>query len=280
MQFKLKILIQYLAPQHLLSQLAGWIATRQWPWFKNWLIKDFVNRYQVDLSLAQQENIEHYPNFNSFFTRQLKPERRPVVQEANQIASPVDGTVSQMGLIEQESIFQAKGFYFSLRTLLGGDEKLAEIFRDGNYATLYLAPKDYHRIHMPLTGTLRETIYIPGDLFSVNQYTAHHVPNLFARNERLVCIFDTDTGPMAVILVGAMLVGSIQTVWPQAVSHKTVIRNGFNGPTLARGQELGLFKMGSTVIILFPKTRVKWQDHLQENTRLCFGEGIGITGPK
>ena len=274
MQFK--ILRQYVLPQHLLSRFAGLMANCRWPWLKNWLIKDFVKRYQVDLSLAQQENVEDYPSFNHFFTRRLKPAVRPIASGVKQIASPADGAISQIGHIEQDTILQAKGFHFSLKTLLGNDEQLAARFRDGLFATIYLAPKDYHRVHMPLTGQLRETTYIPGKLFSVNQYTANHVPNLFSRNERLVCLFDTDTGPMVVILVGAMLVGSMQTVWPQEINHKTPIRQTFaDGPLLKRGEELGLFKLGSTVIVLLPKNQATWRADLQENTTVRFGEAIG-----
>lgn len=274
---KLKLLIQYLAPQHALSRLAGWIAKCRWRWFKNILINYFINRYQVDIHIAKLENIDDYPTFNSFFTRHLKSELRPLVQGSNQIASPVDGCISQIGDIQKEALFQAKGFYYSLNSLLGGTETHTQTFNNGQFSTLYLAPKDYHRVHMPLTGRLLETIYIPGKLFSVNQQTTLMVPNLFSRNERLVCIFETATGPMAIILVGAMLVGSIQTVWPLGeLNTKEITKKQYSDTIeLEKGAELGFFQMGSTVILLFPKNTAEWSTHLKENSTVRMGELLG-----
>ncbi|HEX2549132.1 MAG TPA: archaetidylserine decarboxylase, partial [Gammaproteobacteria bacterium] len=259
MQKKLKILIQYIVPQHLLSRFAGFIAEARIRWLKNLLIRWFMKRYQVDLSLARLESVEDYPNFNSFFIRQLKPELRPLVEGNKNIACPVDGAVSQMGKIHKDVLFQAKGFYYHLNELLGGGENHAKTFFDGDFATFYLAPKDYHRVHMPLAGELRETIYIPGKLFSVNQATVANVPQLFSQNERLVCVFETSFGPMAVIMVGAMIVGSIKTVWPLNSHPDRIVKKFYeNMVRLEKGAEMGYFKLGSTVIVLFPKDLVAW----------------------
>lgn len=273
---RFNIFIQYCCPQHLLSRLTGILAECRWKWFKNWAIKRLIRKYQVNLSEALSENIADYPTFNSFFTRQLKPELRPIASGAMEIASPADGCISQIGQIQQQTILQAKGFSFTTTQLLGGAETLAYSFLNGHFATFYLAPRDYHRVHMPLAGTLRTTIYIPGQLFSVNQVTAQAVPNLFARNERLVCLFDTENGLMAVILVGAMLVGSIQTVWPMPkFTRKIATQHYSNGLHLARGAELGHFRMGSTVIVLFGKDQICWLEALKENGVVKMGECIG-----
>ncbi len=278
MQFKTKlnIVLQYLVPQHGLSRLAGWIANNRWYWLKTKLINDFIRRYQVDLSIAKLKEAEKYPNFNSFFTRQLDPFYRPIAEGPEQIASPVDGSVSQAGKIHQHSLFQAKGRLFNLNELLGGRTELAKHFHDGEFATLYLAPKDYHRVHMPLKGSLTETIYIPGKLFSVNQNTTKTVPRLFSRNERLVCMFDTETGPMAVILVGAMLVSGIETVWSSNFYSRNLLQTTFEKDiNLEKGAELGHFRMGSTVILLFPKNSTKWIEELKEEAAVKMGSLIG-----
>jgi phosphatidylserine decarboxylase len=275
-QKRLGTLIQYITPQHLLTWFAGWLSTRRWLWLKNWEIRYFINRYNVDLSAALNSNPLDYPDFNSFFTRHLKPGLRPIVAEPNAIACPADGCISQMGRIEADRLFQAKGFYFTLADLLGGAAPLADEFRDGQFSTIYLSPKDYHRVHMPFTGTLRETIFIPGQLFSVNQQTAAEVPNLFARNERLVCIFDTDIGPMAVIFVGAMLVGSICTTWgtppTKTISRQAYPSSGSDRVHIERGEELGYFKMGSTIITLFPKEKIVWAAALADNPQTQVGQ--------
>jgi phosphatidylserine decarboxylase len=277
-QKQLGTLLQYITPQHALSWFAGWLSTRRWHWLKSWEIRYFINRYNVDLGAALQSNPEEYSDFNSFFTRHLKPGLRPIVTATDAIACPADGCVSQMGPIEADRLLQAKGFYFTLSALLGGSKALANEFQDGQFSTIYLSPKDYHRVHMPFTGTLRETVFIPGDLFSVNQQTAREVPNLFARNERLVCIFDTDIGPMAVILVGAMLVGSMATVWEsksptgKTITRKTYPATGNGMIRLERGAELGYFKMGSTVITLFSKEKITWAPELTSNSTTQMGQ--------
>ncbi|EKD74375.1 MAG: Phosphatidylserine decarboxylase proenzyme [uncultured bacterium] len=273
-----RVLVQYGCPQHLLSRLAGLIAECRWKWVKNCAIKLLINRHKVNVSEALLENLEDYPTFNSFFTRQLKLAVRPIAPGENCIISPVDGCISQIGHIKENSIFQAKKFYFNTTTLLGGSSELAELFENGYFATFYLAPKDYHRVHMPLAGTLRKTIYIPGKLFSVNYVTTQTIPNLFARNERLVCLFDTIAGPMVVILVGAMLVGSIQTVWPMPArsAKKRVTEEDYSYEIfLERSAELGCFKMGSTAIVLFAKDKINWLPTLKENGVVKMGQAVG-----
>lgn len=270
------VLLQYLAPQHALTALAGWLGESQTPWLKNCLIDYFINRFHPNMMDAVIEDPHLYPSFNSFFIRQLKPQRRPIVEAPNEIASPVDGTISQIGTVHQGTLVQAKGFEFTIKNLLGGSEKRAQLFENGSFATFYLAPKDYHRVHMPIAGRLKESVYIPGDLFSVNQQTSQGVPNLFARNERLVSLFDTEKGPMAVVLVGAMLVGSIHTVWHARNKANKIITESFGGSlALARGQELGHFQMGSTVIVLFGKDAVRWNEDLKENSTVKWGQSIG-----
>ncbi len=270
----LKVVLQYLVPQHLLSSLAGWLSNCRWQWLKTWEINYFVQRYAPNLDEAVVTNPDEYATFNSFFTRQLKPGARPIAADADAVACPADGGVSQLGAIKDNLLFQAKGFDFRLQELLGGNAEHARAFVNGSFATIYLAPKDYHRVHMPLTGALRETIFIPGDLFSVNQNTVQHVPKLFARNERLVCLFDTAIGPMAVILVGAMLVGSIKTVWSATTRTRKISVENFSGTraiTLEKGAELGHFEMGSTAILLFPSGKISWQPELRENTVVRMG---------
>ncbi|EKD53672.1 MAG: hypothetical protein ACD_60C00162G0027 [uncultured bacterium] len=276
----MKIFIQYCCPQHILSRLAGRLAECRSVWFKNWAIKRLIRKYQVNVHEALLENIADYPTFNSFFIRQLKPALRPLAKEEEVITSPVDGYVSQIGRIKEQAIFQAKKFYFDTSTLLGGFEKLACLFTNGHFATFYLAPHNYHRVHMPLAGTLRKTIYIPGKLFSVNAETTQKVPQLFTRNERLVCLFDTAVGPMAMVLVGAMLVGHIETVWPMPPrSKKIAVQDYLETIYLEKGAELGYFKMGSTVIVLFAKDQIEWENRLTETltetSTVKMGEAIG-----
>lgn len=261
----LSALPQYIAPQRLLTCVAGWFGNCRWPWLKNILIRYFINKYNVDINLATLNSIHDYPTFNSFFTRHLRPELRPIDHDTSKIISPVDGCVSEIGVIHQNTLIQAKGHSYELSSLLGGSQDLAKLFKNGAFTTLYLAPKDYHRVHMPFKGTLRDMIYIPGCLFSVSQKTVQAIPNLFTRNERLVCLFDTALGPMAVILVGAMLVGSMEVSW-DAKKDKS--------PTLGKGAELGHFKMGSTVILLFPENTIQWDNNLVQTSDVCMGQSI------
>ena len=258
----LKAALLYPLPHHAISRITHWAVRVATPWFKNLLIKTFIRVFKVDMSEALEEEPTAYPTFNAFFTRALKPEARPMPDDPDAILSPADGTISQMGPIEGDTIFQAKGHGFTTAELLGGDEALAEEFRDGWFATIYLSPRDYHRVHMPMTGTLRKMIHVPGRLFSVAPFTVRTVPKLFARNERVACIFDTEHGPMALVLVGAINVGSIETAWagevvpparqaPRKSPDKTL--NEAPEKIIAKGQEMGRFNMGSTVVALFPR---------------------------
>jgi phosphatidylserine decarboxylase len=282
MKQRLFIASQYLLPHHLLSRLIGCAAECRAAWFKNRLITWFAKQYQVDMSEAQIEEPTAFEHFNAFFTRALKEGARPLDTTPGAILSPADGAVSQLGEIEHGRVFQAKGHSFSVLELLGGDSERASLFMGGEFATIYLSPKDYHRVHMPLAGTLREMVYVPGRLFSVNQTTAENVPELFARNERVVCLFDTERGPMAVVLVGAMIVASIETVWAGLVTPpkrqlKTVrYDEAARAPiSLDKGAELGRFKLGSTAIVLFGPDQVRWAETLGANSSVQMGQAIG-----
>lgn len=260
---KLFIGLQYLVPQHALSRAAGWLASSETPFIKNTFIKWFAKRYNVDMSFAQQENPLEYKSFNDFFTRALKPDARPIDPTPGGIVWPADGAISQLGQIVNGRIFQAKGQDYSAAELLGGDEQLAAEFADGEFATVYLSPRDYHRVHMPYGGKLRCMVSVPGDLFSVNTVTAENVPRLFSRNERVVAIFDTDIGPMAVVLVGAMIVAGIETVWdgvvaPFASREIATSHYPYQNIQLEKGAEMGRFKLGSTAVVLFAKDKVRW----------------------
>ncbi len=243
------------------------------------MIKLFIKQYNVNMDEALHSDPSYFKTFNEFFVRELKPGARPIVEENSVITHPADACVSQFGDIEDGQLIQAKGHYFSAQELLGGDNKLAEEFDDGSFATLYLSPRDYHRVHMPCDGTLRQMIYVPGDLFSVNPLTAENVPNLFARNERVVCIFDTEFGPLAQVLVGATIVGSIELVWAGTVTPprgNTVYRweypsEGHNSVTLKKGEEMGRFKLGSTVINLFAKDAIEFDNSVQNEVPTRMG---------
>ncbi len=277
---KIFIFLQYIVPQHLLSRCTGWLANLRHPlWLKNRVIRLFVKQFKVDMSEAAQPDHESYPHFNAFFTRALREGARPI-SEAD-IVCPADGTVSQLGDICEGRLLQAKNRHYSLEQLLGGDRERAALFHGGRFATIYLSPRDYHRVHMPIAGKLTATCYIPGRLFSVNATTADNVDRLFARNERLVCYFDTAAGPMAVILVGAMIVAGIETVWsgrvappPKCPLHKdyaelpAVVE-------LDKGEEMGRFKLGSTVILLFPENSMAWDETYQAGSRTRLGESLG-----
>src|SRR5579883_1824280 len=262
----LAVFLQSLLPQHLLSTVAGKIADSRIPWVKNFFIHQFIQHYCINMSEARIEDPEAYPTFNEFFIRQLKPHLRPIA-EGQQLASPVDGTIAQIGRIRKNQLLQAKGHYFDLETLLGHHPTLAQTFYDGAFATLYLAPYNYHRVHMPLTGTLREVIYVPGKLFSVNRMTSELVPQLYSRNERLICIFNTAIGQMAVILVGALIVGSTQTAWGSRSLPSAPLQ-------LSKGTELGYFKLGSTVILLCEKDKIEWNPQLTMNSTLQLGQPL------
>ncbi len=281
MKDRLFILSQYLLPHHLLSRLIGVAAECRADWFKSRLINWFIKRYGVDMSEAR-EAAESFEHFNAFFTRALKEGARPLDNSDGAILCPADGAVSQLGRIEHGRIFQAKGHSFSAVELLGGDAERAAPFMGGEFATIYLSPKDYHRVHMPLAGTLREMVYVPGRLFSVNQLTAENVPELFARNERVVCLFDTERGPMAVVLVGAMIVASVETVWagmvtpPKRELKTTRYDEAARAPiSLDTGAEMGRFKLGSTAIVLFGPDQVQWAETLGANSSVRMGQRLG-----
>jgi phosphatidylserine decarboxylase len=283
MKDRLFILSQYLLPHHLLSRLIGCAAECRVGWFKNRLIGWFAQQYQVNMSEAQVEDLTAFAHFNDFFTRALKDGARPLDTAPGSVLSPADGAVSQLGKIEQGRIFQAKGHSFSVIELLGGDSQRAAPFMGGDFATVYLSPKDYHRVHMPLTGTLKEMVYVPGRLFSVNQTTAENVPELFARNERVVCLFDTERGPMAVVLVGAMIVASIETVWAGLITPPKRALKTFRYDEAARapivlekGAELGRFKLGSTAVVLFGPEQVQWAEGLAANSPVKMGQRLGL----
>lgn len=249
--------LQYLLPQHFLSGVVRMVARSRIGFVRTALIRSFLRHYPVDLSEAARGEITAYSSFNDFFTRRLRADARPPDPDSRAALCPVDGTVSQAGAIDGDTLLQAKGLHYSAAALLGGDAALAAEFAGGAFATLYLAPHNYHRIHMPLAGTLRVARFVPGDLFSVNAATAASVPGLFTRNERIACVFDTLAGPMAVVLVGALFVGSMSLAWAGEI--RAARRKPYDLPArdpfiaLDRGAELGWFNMGSTVIVMFPR---------------------------
>jgi phosphatidylserine decarboxylase len=253
---RLAVLPQYLLPKRALTVFAGWVAGGRWGAFTHGIIRRFVSKYQVNMAEAADSRIESYASFNEFFTRPLREGARPLA-DATWVC-PVDGAISQFGPIAKDQIFQAKGHHYSTRALVGGDAALAAKFDDGAFACIYLSPKDYHRIHMPCDGRLVRMIYVPGDLFSVNPTTARGVPGLFARNERVVCVFDTPHGPFVNVLVGATIVGSMATVWHGVVNppRSSEVREwtyADQAITLKKGDEMGRFLLGSTVVMLWPK---------------------------
>ena len=274
------ITFQHIVPQHLLSRSVGYLAASENTFVKNTFIKNFAAKYQINMAEALEENPLAYKSFNDFFTRALKPNARPIASDSKAIISPADGAISQIGAITADKIFQAKGHDYSVTTLLGGNEQRAAAFVGGQFATVYLSPKDYHRVHMPFMGKLTQMIYVRGDLFSVNTTTAENVPNLFARNERVVCLFDTEVGQMAVVLVGAMIVAGIATAWAGnlAPQGKNVITTNYDGSiTLKKGDELGRFYLGSTAIVLFGANVMQWRDGLSATNPVRMGEAMGRT---
>ena len=272
---KLFALIQYPLPHHLLSRLVGWLAECRQPWLKNVLVRAFIRRFRVDMDEAAESDPTAYATFNDFFTRALEEDARPLGEG---VMSPADGRLSQFGAIEAGQLLQAKGHYFSAMDLLGGDGEAARRYLGGSFATVYLSPSDYHRVHMPLAGTLTEVVYVPGRLFSVNAATTKHVPKLFARNERLVCHFDTEHGPMAVVLVGAMIVAAIETVWAGQITplpRGGVQRIRFDTPVhLERGAEMGRFKLGSTVVMALSEP-VGFAASLEPGAKVKMGQSLG-----
>ncbi|MGH8611046.1 MAG: archaetidylserine decarboxylase [Gammaproteobacteria bacterium] len=281
---RLLVLLQHAIPQHLLSRWAHKATRCKLRWWKNTLIRWFTRFYHVDMSIAKEPERDSYPDFNSFFTRELRSGVRTLARNAGSVIAPVDGWVSEIGDIQGDGITQAKGRRFTLSQLLGGDPGLAKDFRDGSFTTLYLSPREYHRVHMPIGGRLREMVYIPGRLFAVNPRSVRIVNGLFARNERVVSVFDTDAGLLALIMVGAIFVGSMDTVWHGAVTParaRTTRRWCYDGGAvhLDKGAEVGRFNMGSTVILLFKQGAVRWSETLSAGERIQMGQSIATLTP-
>ena len=281
---QLACLPSWLLPHHAVSRLVYHLARVRQLWLKQLLIDGLIRAYKVDLADAAQPDPRAYADFVSFFTRALRDGARPLAGDERTLVSPADGTVSACGRIDGDQLLQAKGRTFTTAELLGGDFALAGEFADGEFCTVYLAPRDYHRVHMPLAGTLRSMTHVPGRLFSVQGATARQIDRLFARNERLVCVFDTACGPLAVVLVGALLVSSISTVWAGQINphgerrglwRKTYPASGEGSVQLPRGAELGHFAMGSTVIVLLPPGAFGWDGAMREGRALRCGEALG-----
>ncbi len=277
---RLFVALQYLLPQHVLSRLVGSLASCSWSLCKMPLIRWFAHHYQVNMDEAARPNLQDYTSFNDFFTRALRPGTRPIAAAPNLLVCPADGVISQFGQIEEGRIFQAKGLTYNVRELLANDE-LSMSFRHGQFATVYLSPKDYHRVHMPLDGTLTDMLYVPGRLFSVNQVTAAHVPRLFARNERVITVLETPHGKMALVLVGAMIVAGIETVWAGRVTpcsgrvqHTCYPRS--EAVALRQGDEMGRFKLGSTVIVLLANPKLQWQKNMANGAIVRMGQTLAV----
>ncbi len=276
----------HILPQHALTWCMRQLTRCQWPWLKNFLIGRFIPLFKVDMDDAVETDYRRYRHFDDFFTRALRPQARPLAEADDAVICPVDGRISQCGPIVDGRLLQAKGIDYSLATLLAGSTDLADLFAGGSFCTLYLSPRDYHRIHMPVSGQLTAMHYIPGRLFSVNGHSTDHVRGLFTRNERLVTLFETEQGPLAMVLVGAMFVSGIDTVWAGMIS------NGRQGPVvsswdyrqhtpairLERGQEMGRFHMGSTVILIFPRDAVTLATGKQAGGSVRMGELLGQLG--
>ncbi|CAM3379000.1 archaetidylserine decarboxylase [Polaromonas hydrogenivorans] len=280
MSDRLAVLPQYLLPKQALTHFAGFVASRERGWVTTEIIRRFVAKYRVNMEEALDSDIASYLTFNDFFTRALKPGARPLAEAA--LVCPVDGAISQFGAIEHDQIFQAKGHNYSTTALVGGDAALAAHYQNGSFATIYLSPKDYHRIHMPCDGRLTRMIYVPGELFSVNPVTARGVPGLFARNERVVCVFESARGPFVLALVGATIVGSMATVWHgvvnpprgKAVREWRYPASGQPEVVLKQGEEMGRFLLGSTVVLLFPKGPLRFNPDWAPGRAVRLGEAM------
>lgn len=276
---ELFVAVQRLLPKHALSRLIAKAAESKKRWLKNFLIERAIAAFDINVDEAESSDLNDYENFNSFFTRGLKAGARPVDSDEAAIVSPADGAVSQAGPINQHKIIQAKGSDYSSSRLLGNSQQ-AKNYDNGSFATIYLSPRDYHRVHIPAAGKLLNTRYIPGDLFSVNDQTAQALPNLFARNERLVCEFASEHGNFVVVFVGAMLVAGIETVWGgfETPGRGAIRETDFSDRELyyKKGDEIGRFKFGSTVILLFQQDRIRWQDSLMPRSDIQMGERIGV----
>ena len=272
--------LQQLVPQQQLSKVAGRLAASRHPYVKRAFIRSFAKAYHVSLDEYERQSFNAYESFNDFFTRELKDDARPIDTTADGIVSPADGVISQLGQIEDHKLLQAKGRYYDVGQLLADSED-GHYFADGSFATVYLAPSNYHRVHMPFDGTLTKTRYVPGTLFSVNNTTADNVPDLFARNERLVCMFDTKYGKAAVVMVGAMIVAGIETVATGKISRTDDIQEADHDMSFEKGDELGRFYLGSTAIVVLPKAaKAAWQDSMKANSVVQMGQLLGSTDTK
>ncbi|MAX52535.1 MAG: phosphatidylserine decarboxylase [Methylophaga sp.] len=271
---------QYVIPQHALSVVMHALTRSQVKWFKNAFIRFITWKFNVNLSEAAVSERAYYASFNAFFTRELRAGIRPIAAGEEVIVSPVDGAISQLGPIVEQSIVQAKGRSYTVEELLGGDKALAEQYQQGQFATIYLSPRDYHRIHMPIAGKLKSMRYVPGKLFSVNPRTARAVPRLFARNERVICVFDTDFGEVTLVLVGAIFVGSMETVWagqitpPYGKSIQNWTYEGDEALSFEKGQEMGRFNMGSTVVMLLPAGMKPFNQAWQPEEKIQLGQAM------
>lgn len=282
----LKVKTQYFLPKKLISRAVGLLASNQMGRLTELLIENFAKYYQVDMSEAEISDLKCYKTFNDFFTRALKKGARPIAAGAEVLTEPADGTISECGKIFEDAILQAKGHYYSLEALLGGDPKDAGAFKSGSFVTTYLSPKDYHRVHMPFDGKLEKMVFIPGDLFSVNPLTAQNVDNLFARNERVVCFFNNKKlGRFAVVMVGATIVASIKTVFagviaPSVGHEKTIYRYEKDNITLKKGEELGCFLLGSTTVCVFEKNKISFNKDVYPNQKVKIGQALAILKEK
>lgn len=277
------VALQHVAPQHLISRLAGWVADCEWVWVKDSFIRWFHRRYQINMDEAETPELDAYPTFNRFFTRALKADARPIDPRPEALVSPADGVVSQYGPIKSGTLIQAKGRSFTVQQLLACDAQQAEKFASGQFATIYLSPSDYHRVHMPCDGTLKTMTFVPGKLFSVNQVTAEGVPGLFARNERVVATFDTPWGEMAMVLVGAMVVASIETVWAGVVAplRKQVMNTQYGDQAaiaFKKGDEMGRFKLGSTVVLVSENPNWLWDAEQDLGGKVTVGSVLALVG--
>lgn len=268
--------IQQFVPQQKISKAAGRLAASRHPMVKRAFIRSFAKAYDISLEDYERQSLNAYESFNDFFTRELKDDARAIDTTAQGIVSPADGLISQLGQIQDHKLLQAKGRHYDIGQLLANNED-GNYFADGSFATVYLAPSNYHRVHMPFAGTLTKTRYVPGTLFSVNTTTAANVPDLFARNERLVCLFDTEYGKAAVVLVGAMIVAGIETVATGKITRTDDIQEADHDIKLEKGDELGRFYLGSTAIVVLPKAaKADWQDNIMANTAVQMGQLLGL----
>lgn len=275
----IKVTPQYLIPKHLLSSMMHWFMQVETPWIKNGVIRLLTRIYGINLSEAADEDINNYPHFNAFFTRALKPEARPIDRNENCWVSPVDGLISQSTPIEGNKIIQAKCHHYTVEALVGGDIEYAKTFTNGDAAVIYLSPKDYHRIHMPVAGKLRSMTYVPGDLFAVNPATVRNIEGLFARNERLVIRFENEHGPFCLIMVGAIFVGSMETVWEGKITPEyepTIQHWDYSNSDLKfdKADEIGRFNMGSTVVLLTPDGQLPELGQISKNTPIKMGQHL------